>query len=213
MSKRALGIFGASGFAEELLLLARQSDHDVVAFIDREDSSLIGSRIAGVPVMTAGDYSERFPGVAAVLGVGSPQTRRKLSQRAADRSIALGGLVHPSVIRDETMPLPDDIVICAGNIITVNVKLGRGVQINMSCTIAHDVVIGDFVTLSPGVRVSGNVTIEDDVFIGTGAVIVNGTREEPLVIGNGAFVSAGACVLKSIPPQTQVVGMPARYIK
>jgi acetyltransferase-like isoleucine patch superfamily enzyme len=72
------------------------------------------------------------------------------------------------------------------------------------------VVLGDFTTLSPGVHISGWVHVGARVYIGTGAVIINGTAESPLRIGDGAIIGAGACVTKSVESLTTVVGIPAR---
>jgi bifunctional UDP-N-acetylglucosamine pyrophosphorylase/glucosamine-1-phosphate N-acetyltransferase len=47
-----------------------------------------------------------------------------------------------------------------------------------------------------------------DVFIGSDTMLV-----APLKIGDGAHTGAGAVVTKDVPPDTLVVGMPARAIK
>ena len=89
------------------------------------------------------------------------------------------------------------------------IKLARHVHINIACTISHDVTIGEFSTLSPGVHVSGHVRIGKSVFIGTGANIINGSASQPLVIGDGAIVAAGACVTRDVEPGSMVAGVPA----
>jgi bifunctional UDP-N-acetylglucosamine pyrophosphorylase/glucosamine-1-phosphate N-acetyltransferase len=50
--------------------------------------------------------------------------------------------------------------------------------------------------------------IGEDVFIGSDTMLV-----APLKIGDGARTGAGAVVTKDVPPDTLVVGMPARAIK
>ena len=75
---------------------------------------------------------------------------------------------------------------------------------------AHDCLIGDFVTLAPGVHCNGNVVIEDHAYIGTGAVIKQGQPGQPLVIGRGAVVGMGAVVTRDVPACTTVVGNPAK---
>ncbi len=50
--------------------------------------------------------------------------------------------------------------------------------------------------------------IGEDVFIGSDTMLV-----APLKIGNGAKTGAGAIVTKNVPPETLVVGMPARAIR
>jgi acetyltransferase-like isoleucine patch superfamily enzyme len=74
-------------------------------------------------------------------------------------------------------------------------------------------VIGDYVTFAPGVRCNGNVHIGNHAYIGSGATIIQGTKDIPLVIGEGAIVGMGAVVIKSVGPYTTVAGNPATQIK
>ncbi len=71
-------------------------------------------------------------------------------------------------------------------------------------------MIGDFVTFAPGVKCNGNIHIQAHAYIGAGAVIKQGTPDQPLVIGSGAIVGMGAVVTKSVPAGVTVVGNPAR---
>ena len=85
---------------------------------------------------------------------------------------------------------------------------------NIYAYIAHDCVIGDYVTFAPNVHCNGNVHVHDHAYIGTGAIIKQGTTSKPLVIGEGAVVGMGAVVTKDVPPFTTVIGNPAKpYIK
>jgi acetyltransferase-like isoleucine patch superfamily enzyme len=89
------------------------------------------------------------------------------------------------------------------------VVLGCNVQVNLDCTIGHDTVLEDEATLAPGVHVSGRVHIEQGAYIGTGAVIINGSESHFLRIGRHAVVGAGASVIRDVPAETTVVGVPA----
>ena len=70
----------------------------------------------------------------------------------------------------------------------------------------------DFATLAPGVHVSGKVAIEHGAYLGTGAVTVDGAYDRPLRIGRHSVVSAGALVIRDVPPDTTVSGVPAREL-
>ncbi|CQR44685.1 MAG: CatB-related O-acetyltransferase [Thiomonas arsenitoxydans] len=54
----------------------------------------------------------------------------------------------------------------------------------------------------------GDVIIGNDVWIGSGATIMSG-----LNIGDGAVLSANACVVKDVPPYHIVGGNPAKSVK
>jgi sugar O-acyltransferase (sialic acid O-acetyltransferase NeuD family) len=145
-----------------------------------------------------------------VVAVGSPETRAQLTQKAQAAGFQIAELIHPRVERSKWIEYGEGSVICAGNILTTNIRIGNHVQMNLDCTIGHDVVLEDFATLAPGVHLSGWVHVKKGAYFGTGAVVINGTFDAPIVIGEGAVVGAGACVTKSVAPGVTVVGVPAK---
>jgi acetyltransferase-like isoleucine patch superfamily enzyme len=52
------------------------------------------------------------------------------------------------------------------------------------------------------------VVIEDDVWIGPNATILKGVR-----VGAGAWIEAGALIVRDVPPGTRVIGNPAQFIE
>ena len=58
-----------------------------------------------------------------------------------------------------------------------------------------------------GGKKPGAPIIEDDVTIGAGAKIIGGIR-----VGKGATIGANAVVLNDVPPESTVVGIPAKII-
>jgi acetyltransferase-like isoleucine patch superfamily enzyme len=107
----------------------------------------------------------------------------------------------------------DGVILCPFTTITSNAKIGKFFHANIYSYVAHDCVIGDFVTFAPGVKCNGNVTIEDHAYIGTGAIIKQGTPERPIVIGEGAVVGMGAVITKSVPAGAVMVGNPAKPLR
>ena len=217
MPPKQIAIYGGGGFAREVAWLVQACNvgadlYKVVCFID-DDETAHGSTLNGIPVMGLEETSSRFPDARVVGGVGSPQTRQRLMEKAAEAGFGFETIIHPRVERSQWMETGAGTVICAGNILTVNIVLGQHVQINLDCTIGHDVVMGDYTTLAPGVHVSGCVHFGQRVYVGTGAVIINGTQDAPIVIGDDVMIGAGACVTKSVPAGLTVVGVPAKPLK
>lgn len=103
-------------------------------------------------------------------------------------------------------------IICANTIITSNAIIGKFFHANIYSYVAHDCVVGDYVTFAPNVHCNGNVHIGDHAYLGTGAMIKEGSRAKPRVIGQGAIIGMGAVVTKDVPPYSTVVGNPARIL-
>ena len=98
-------------------------------------------------------------------------------------------------------------IICAGNIITVDITIGNHVILNLDCTVGHDAKIYDYVTINPSVNVSGNTVVGECCEIGTGTKIIQGKK-----IMNNIIVGAGATVVKDLVEIGTYVGCPAKRI-
>lgn len=204
-----LYVFGAGGFGREVAWLAQQAWGDAIEIVFLVNKpEYLSDPVNGIPVRLLSDVE---PGESSryVIGVGEPEIRKQLVSAFEEAGHRPAMLVHPRVEASAWVSLGEGTIVCAGNIITVNVTIGAHVHVNLDCTIGHDVTIGDFSTLSPGVHVSGNVEIGQGVMIGTGSAIINGKANAPLVIGDGAVVAAGACVTKPVEPGSMVAGVPA----
>ena len=111
-------------------------------------------------------------------------------------------------------------VIPGAQSVRVALHRARGVKIGEKAWIGYDVVLDTsrpfLITIEDGAilnmrvtvlahfRESLGVKIERDAFIGAGALILPN-----VVIGEGAVVSAGSVVTRSVPPFTVVQGNPA----
>jgi len=216
MYPRTIAIYGAGGMGREVAWLVqscneKQEIYRVACFID-DNEAMHGAELNGIPVMGLGELARTFPGAAVVGATGNPKTRRITMEKASAAGFGFETIIHPRVEMSRWIEIGMGTVICAGSILTTNIILGQQVQINLDCTICHDVVMGDYTTLAPGVHVSGWVHFGRDVYVGTGAVFINGTSEKPLRIGDGAVIGAGACVTKSVADCCTVVGVPAKPI-
>jgi sugar O-acyltransferase (sialic acid O-acetyltransferase NeuD family) len=203
MKKSQIAIYGAGGFGREMAWLAQSAviggeGIEVVCFID-DDEAVCGATLNDIEVLSLSQTKEKYPATCVVSGIGVPKIRELTMEKARTSGFGFATLIHPRVEMSKWIEMGEGAVICAGNILTTNITLGRHVQINLDCTIGHDVIIGDYATLAPGVHVSGCVHIGKRAYIGTGAVIINGTQDHPIVIGDDVVVGAGACVTKSIP--------------
>lgn len=212
-------IYGGGGFAREVAWsiqdsnLASSKAYEIVCFAD-DDRTKHGIYLNNIPVLSLEQAYTQFPDAQIVSGVGSPSVREKMMNRASEAGFKFATIIHSKVAYSHDWnEIGEGTVICAGNILTVNIKLGKHVQINLDCTVGHDAVLDDYTTLAPGVHVSGWVHFGKRVYVGTGANIINGTEDNPLTIADDVVIGAGACVTKSITePGVTAVGVPAKII-
>ena len=80
------------------------------------------------------------------------------------------------------------------------IMMGKRVKIGARCKIRHQVTIAG--------GAGGGATIGDDVQIGAGAKIIG-----PVHIGNRVRIGANAVVVKDVPDDATVVGIPARVVR
>ena len=207
-------IFGASGFGREVAWAVERLNKitptwNLLGFMDDADD-IQGSKINGYKVLgktaDVGNYTDAY----YVVAVGATMTREKIvsNMKTVNPSIKFGTVIDPSVEMSELVTIGEGTIICAHTIITVNIEIGAHVIINLDCTVGHDAVLQDFVTLYPSVNVSGITNIGHAVELGTGMQIIQGKT-----VGDYSIVGAGAVVVKDIPAKCTAVGSPAKPIK
>lgn len=86
---------------------------------------------------------------------------------------------------------------------------GMGVVVGETCIIGNDVTIYQGVTLGGTGKERGkrHPTLEDGVLVATGAKVLGS-----IVIGENSKVGAGSVVLKDVPANSTVVGIPGKVV-
>lgn len=210
---KKIAIIGAGGFGREVKMLIDQINliENKYIFIGFYDDGLPkGEIINGFPILgSISDLNQVKDDLCVAIALGMPIIKKKVVEQIINPKIIFKTLIHPSVIvGNDEVSIGKGSIICAGNIITCNIKINNFVIINLACTIGHDTVIEDYVSIMPGVNVSGEVNLCECVYIGTGAKIINQVE-----IGKNAIIGSGAVVSKSIPENCTAVGIPAKPIK
>lgn len=205
-------IIGAGGFGREVAWLIEDINDskyqwNIVGFLD-DNNNKWGETLNGIRVLGGLDWLDNKDDIYYICAVGNPNIKQELVDKCEDYGAKAATLIHPSTIISKYNSIEEGCIICAGNVITVNISLGRHVIVNIDCTIGHDTVIRDYSTILPGVNVSGAVNLGTGCDIGTGSSIIQG-----VTIGNNSIVGAGSVVIRDLPNNCTAVGVPAKVIK
>jgi sugar O-acyltransferase (sialic acid O-acetyltransferase NeuD family) len=212
-------IFGTGGFGREVAPLARESElgaagqnHADVVFVD--DAADRPGQCNGLPVLDFEQLiSDAHRDRAVIVAVGDGRTRERIESRCTQAGLVIGQIFAPTSRMLDCNQIAAGAVLCDHVTITSNASIGKSFQGNIYSYVAHDCIIGDYVTFAPRVSCNGNVHIGNYAYVGTNACLIQGKDGRPLTIGEGAVIGMGSVVTKPVEPYTVVVGNPARPIR
>ncbi|NHN26155.1 acetyltransferase [Flavobacterium jejuense] len=206
-------IIGVGGFGREVKVLIDQinqveNKYIILGFYD--DAATMKETCNGLKYLgkieMLNNVSEK---TSVAIGIGDPKIKEKIISKLTNENLNFPTLIHPTaLLGDDYIEIGKGTIICAGSILTCNIKIGSFVTLNLYCTVGHDTEIGNYSSFMPSVNISGEVLIGERVYVGTGAKIIN-----QLSIGVNTVVGAGAVVSRSLPENCTAVGIPAKPIK
>ena len=220
MNIQTFGLIGAGGFgrevmpiAEECILLSAQNSEPKPRFYFVETTpsttKVNGRDLISKQAFLDMDSDDRFFNIA----IADSASRETIANECIDAGIKPATITASSLITYDEIVIGKGAILCAYTMVTSNARVGEFFHMNIYSYVAHDCVIGDYVTFAPYVKCCGNVHIHDHAYIGAGAVLKQGAdSNNPLVIGRGAVVGMGAVVTKDVEPFTTVVGNPAKVL-
>lgn len=192
--KKAL--IGAGGFAREIM--AHMQDFTLPLFIDDEYWSPNSENSLPLSQFDPNEYE-------VLVAVGDPRSRFEIVSRLPAETKYFTFIHKSAQLLDDNISIGKGSIICAGSILTTNIRIGDHAHLNLQTTIGHDCEIGSYFTTAPGVKVSGNCKIYDCVYVGTNASIKQKTTIHSL-----ATIGMNAAVVKNIEGPGVYVGVPAK---
>ena len=191
-------LYGASGHCKVIIDILEAIDMPIEYIVDDNPNitSLLGYEVR----RNTGKYNE------AIIAIGSCEIRKNIVESISISNYLTA--VHPSAIVSPRAKIEEGCVVMQGALIQSCAKIGRHCIVNTGASVDHDVTIGDYSHVAPNATIAGNVNIGEGSWIGAGAVIKQGIQ-----IGNNVIVGAGAVVIRDVPDNAVVAGVPAKIIK
>lgn len=202
------GIYGASGFGKEILSLVKEQFgcESKIVFVDDGD---VPNELLGCDILNFEQFLNLEGQKKVTIAIANSKIREKLTLKCLENSFEIFDVKSSNSIALDGVKMGVGSILCPFVTLTSDITIGKSFQANIYSYVAHDCVIGDYVTFAPAVKCNGNVHIGDHAYIGTGAIIHQGKPNRPLKIGKGAVIAAGAVVTKSVPDGITVFGNPA----
>lgn len=162
----------------------------------------------------------------------------RVFQKRENRFMAI--TIHSTAVVDEGAEIGEGSRIWHFAHVCSGARIGNGVSLGQNVFVGNKVAIGNNCKIQNNVSVYDNVTLEDGVFCGPSAVFTNVYNPRSfierkseyrdtlikkgatlganctivcgVIIGEHAFIGAGALINKNIPAYALVVGVPGRQI-
>jgi len=202
-------IIGASGFAAEVTeYLKEDKGYEVLGYFDLQVDDYKRYGFEAPFLHSERDFNFKSND-NIIISIADPKIKGNLYKELKSKEVCFPKFISNHAYISSDCSIGDGAIICPFVTVTSNAKIGYNFHANIYSYVSHDCVIGNNVTFAPSVKCNGNVIIEDNVYIGTGAIIFQGTPEEPLIIGKNSVVAAGSVVTKSVTENMTVFGSPA----
>jgi sugar O-acyltransferase (sialic acid O-acetyltransferase NeuD family) len=198
-------ILGSGPHALEMFDIAKRANGaraswNVAAFVVADTATPLEPP-DGLPVLSLTNALVQYPAARIVAEFEWPRKHELPRDRLAT-------LIDPSVFVATSAHIGLGCVIYPHCYIGSNARIGDFLFCLAGTVVNHNDIIEDEVTLTSGVVLAGDVHVEANCYLGQGCTV-----RELLTIGRGTQIGMGAVVLHDVPPNSVMVGNPARRLR
>ena len=196
---------GAGGHAKSVADSINKSEYELCGFIDsNKKGTHMGLPILGTDLEDIPNYEE----YCYFVSIGDVGYRKLWFDRIRNRRLSIINIIDSSAIISSGVKMGIGNFVGKMAVINADAEIGNNNVINTKALIEHECKVGDHNHLSTNSVINGNVIVGNSVFLGSSSVC-NGQ----LKIGSYAIIGSGSVIIKDVPENVTVVGVPARVIK
>lgn len=146
---------------------------------------------------------------AVAIAIANPVSKQMVYNKIKENTnIVFPNFIHPSAWLGKQVKFGKGCIVYPGVTFNFETVLNNFVIVNMNATIGHNCEFGNYSTVSPGVNCGGFTKLGELSFLGIGSCTIQSTK-----VGKNSIVGAGAVVIKDVPENAVMAGVPAKVIK
>lgn len=186
-----------------------QSEYSVTGYYD-DDSSLHGLAIDGIKVKgNVQDAIENEPDCAVFVPIGNNKVRVRVLKEFEQNGFEIPSFIHKDTIIHSSVIIGKAVYILPGTNIMPLTVIGDYTMISMGVNIAHHNIIEEGCFFSQGTNIGASMNIKKLAYVGISATLMTGVK----TIGINTLIGAGAVVIKDVPDNAVMAGVPAKILK
>ena len=146
-------IYSQGGYAREFARLVRlQNPNQELVFIDDAAGEGTIEYRAALDIKAGSE-------AGIVIGFAGGELRRKKTTRVLADGFALISVAAPTSVVGDNVEIGAGAILSDFSTITADARIGSSFHCNIYSYVAHDCVVGDYVSLAPRVSINGRVEI------------------------------------------------------
>ena len=205
-------IIGAGTYGEVYLAYLQEAGVNVVGFLD-DDTKYTNQSVRGIPVlgpiskMETLRYTDNIEAVYCPLG--NNKLRVKFLTKAKELGYKIPNYIHPNVIISPNVSIGEGVYILLGTTIMPHTVIKDYTMISMGVHLAHHCILEEGVFLSTGCNFGASIHAHKYAYCGISSTIMTGIHD----LGEDCLIGAGAVVIRDVPENAVMAGVPAKVIK